>query len=52
MTDVPIPVDRNAMQEEAEKKLRYKSLGIEMQQMWNTKCMNILVITGTIRTVT
>ena len=26
------------MQKEAEKKLKYKSLCIEMQQMWNPKC--------------
>ena len=26
------------MQKEAEKKLKYKSLCIEMQRMWNLKC--------------
>ena len=50
--DVPIPVDRNVIQKEAEKKLKYKSLCIEMQRMWNIKCMNILVIVGVTRTVT
>jgi len=52
MIDVPIPVDRNVMQKEAEKKLKYKSLCMEMQQMWNMKCMNILVIIGATSTVT
>jgi hypothetical protein len=52
MMDVLIPVDRNVMQKEAEKKLKYKSLYIEMQRMWNMKCMNILVIIGATRTVT
>jgi len=33
-------------------KLKYKSLCIEMQQMWSMKCMNILVITGATRRVT
>jgi hypothetical protein len=52
MIDVPIPVDRNLMQKDAEKKLKYKSLYVELQQMWNMKCMNILVIIGATRTVT
>jgi hypothetical protein len=32
-----IPADRNVVQEEAEKKLNYKSLCIEIQRMWNLK---------------
>ena len=32
------PGDRNVVQKEAEKKLKYKSLCIEIQQMWNLKC--------------
>jgi hypothetical protein len=43
---VAIPVDRNVMQKEAEKKLKYESLGVEIQQTWNLKCMIIPVITG------
>ena len=39
-----IPLDRNVMQKEAEKKLKYKSLGIEIQLMWNLKCTIIPVI--------
>jgi hypothetical protein len=31
---------------EVEKKLKYKRLGIEIQQMWNLKCTIISVITG------
>ena len=41
-----IPADRNVVQKEAEKKLKYKSLCVEIQRMWNLKCTNIPVITG------
>jgi hypothetical protein len=34
---VAIPADRNVVQKEAEKKLKYKSLCIEIQRMWNLK---------------
>jgi hypothetical protein len=34
------------LQNEAEKKLKYKSLGIEIQLMWNLKCTIIPVIIG------
>jgi len=33
LIDVAIPVDRNVMQKEADKKLKYKSLCTEIQQM-------------------
>ena len=36
--DVAIPADRNVVQKEAEKRLKYKSLCIEIQRMWNLKC--------------
>jgi len=52
LIDVVILVDRNVVQRKAEKKLKYKSLCIEIQQMWNMKCMIKLVITGAIRMVT
>ena len=35
--DVAIPANRNVVQKEGEKKLKYKSLCIEMQRMWNLK---------------
>jgi hypothetical protein len=41
---VAIPADRNVMQMEAEKKLNYNSLCIEIKHMWNMKCMIIPVI--------
>ena len=41
-----IPADRNVMQKEGEKKLKYKSLCIEIQQMWNLKCTIVPVING------
>jgi predicted phage tail protein len=33
--DVEISADRNVVQKEEEKKLKYKSLCIEIQRMWN-----------------
>ena len=33
-----IPADRNVVEKEAEKKLKYKSLRIEIQRRWNLKC--------------
>jgi hypothetical protein len=33
LIDVAIPADRNVVQKEAEKKLKYKSLCIEIKQM-------------------
>ena len=44
--DVAIPADRNFVQKEAEKKLNYKSLFIEIQRMWNLKCTIIPVTIG------
>jgi hypothetical protein len=38
LIDVAIPSDRNIIQKEAEKKLKYKNLSIEIQQVWNMKC--------------
>jgi hypothetical protein len=49
---VAIPADRNVVQKEAEKKLKYKSLRIEIQRMWNLKCTIILVIIGATGIVT
>jgi hypothetical protein len=46
LIDVAIPADRNVVQKEAEKKLKYKSLCIEIQRMGNLKCTIIPVITA------
>ena len=46
LIDVAIPADRNVVQKEVEKKLKYKSLCIEIQQMWNLKCTIVPVIIG------
>jgi hypothetical protein len=41
-----IPFDRNVIQKESKKKLKYKNLSIEIQRMWNMKCFVIVVIIG------
>jgi len=43
---VAIPADRNIVQKEAEKKLKYKRLCIEIQRMWNLKCTIVPLIIG------
>jgi hypothetical protein len=52
LINVAIPADRNVVQKEAEKKLKYKTLCIEMQRMWNLKCTIIPVIIGATGIVT
>jgi len=46
LIDVAIPADRNVVQKEAEKKLKYKSLYTEIQRTWNLKCTIVPVIIG------
>jgi len=52
LIDVAIPADRNIVQKETEKKLKCKSLCIEMQRMWNLKCTIVPVIIGATGIVT
>jgi hypothetical protein len=49
---VAIPADRNVVQKEAENKLKYKSLCLEIQRMWNVKCTIVPVIIGATGMVT
>jgi len=49
---VAIPADRNVVQKEAENKLKYNSLCIQMQRMWNLKCTIVPVIIGATGIVT
>ena len=51
LIDVAKPAERN-VQKEAEKKLKYKRLYIEIQRMWNLKCTIIPVIIGATGIVT
>jgi hypothetical protein len=46
LIDVAIPADRNVVQKDVAKKLQYKSLCIEIQQIWNLKGKIIPVVTG------
>jgi hypothetical protein len=53
LIDVAIPGDRNVIQKEAEKILKYKDLTIEIliQRMWNLKTRVIPVIIGATGTI-
>jgi hypothetical protein len=46
LIDVAIPGDRNVIQKEGEKILKYKYPTIEIQRMWNIKTRVIPVIIG------
>ena len=46
LIDVAIPVDKNVVQKEAEKRIKCKSLYIEIKRMWNLKCTVVPVIIG------
>jgi hypothetical protein len=51
LIDVAVAGDRNAIQKEAEKILKYKDLTIEIQRMWNVKTRVIPVIIGATGTI-
>ena len=44
--DVAIPADRNVTKKEAEKTLKFKTIIIEVQRVWNMKAKVIPVIIG------
>jgi len=52
LIDVPLPSDRNEIQKEAEKKLKYKNVNTEIQRIWNMKCFVIPVTIGATGIVT
>jgi hypothetical protein len=51
LIDVAIPGDRNVIQKEEKKILKYKDLTIEIQLMWNLKTRMIPVIIGATRII-
>jgi hypothetical protein len=51
LIDVAISGDRNVINKEAEKILKYKDFIIERQRMWNVEANVIPVITGATGTV-
>jgi hypothetical protein len=51
LIDVAIPGDRNVIQKEGEKILKYKDLTIEIRRIWNVKTRVIPVIIGATGTI-
>jgi hypothetical protein len=51
LIDVAIPGDRNVIQKEDEKILKYKDLTTEVQRMWNVKTRVIPVKIGATGTI-
>jgi hypothetical protein len=52
LIEVPIPLDRNVIKQEAENKLKHESIGIEIQRMWKLKSFVKTVIIEATRIVT
>jgi hypothetical protein len=52
LIDLSIPADRNVTQREAEKKLKWKNLCVEIKRMWNMRCVTVPVIIGATGVVT
>lgn len=46
LIDVAIPSDNNIIRKEAEKRLKYRGLAIELQRMWKTKVTIIPIVIG------
>jgi hypothetical protein len=51
LIDVAVPGDRNVIQKEGEKILKYKNLTLEIQRMWNVKSRVVPVIIGETETI-
>ena len=51
LIDVAISGDRNVIEKEAEKILKYKDLTIEVERVWNVKTKVIPVIIGATGTI-
>jgi len=51
LIDFAISGDRNVIEKEAEKTVKYKDLTTEIQRMWNVKTKVIPVIIGTTGTI-
>jgi hypothetical protein len=52
LLDMEVPENRNVTQKEREKYIKCKRLCIEIQRMWNMKCVVILVVMGATGRVT
>ncbi|KAL1447369.1 hypothetical protein WDU94_013907 [Cyamophila willieti] len=46
LVDVSVPADTNIDKKEAEKRLKYRNLAIEIERMWGMKCSVVPVIIG------
>ena len=46
LVDVAVPCDQNVVTKEAEKRLKYKSLEIEISRMWGVKAQVVPIVIG------